>query len=232
MTPPDIAHTWTWTGDRTLPAWLDRHHRWHQDRPVIHTADGPRTLHIGWLVALWTDDAITVGSATVADRVYGPNGIAGRLQRAEARARELERHLREADAENLELAAHNDRTCEAVQRRDAAEAAVARLQAAVASFDGRGVLAIGRTNPDVPTAREVLDAVRAALDGEQQADAGTEFVRQADQPDVAALTPAVESRLAQSGIHTPGCDCGHDGMGVSWHGDDCGWRRRQVDPTA
>ena len=38
------------------------------------------------------------------------------------------------------------------------------------------------------------------------------------------LTPAEETRLAQSGVDTPGCDCGHDGMGVSWHGDDCPWR--------
>lgn len=31
-------------------------------------------------------------------------------------------------------------------------------------------------------------------------------------------------RLAQTGVDTPGCDCGHEGMGVSWHGDDCPWR--------
>jgi hypothetical protein len=37
------------------------------------------------------------------------------------------------------------------------------------------------------------------------------------------LTPAQE-RLAQYGVDTPGCDCDHDGMGVSWHGDDCPWR--------
>lgn len=43
------------------------------------------------------------------------------------------------------------------------------------------------------------------------------------------LTPAEEARLAQAGVDTPGCDCGHDGMGVSWHGDDCLWRRRAVD---
>lgn len=36
-------------------------------------------------------------------------------------------------------------------------------------------------------------------------------------------------RLAQSGVHTPGCDCGHNGMGISWHSDDCGWRRSQLD---
>lgn len=38
-----------------------------------------------------------------------------------------------------------------------------------------------------------------------------------------------EARLAQDGIHTPGCTCGHTGMGVSWHADDCLWRRAVVD---
>lgn len=42
------------------------------------------------------------------------------------------------------------------------------------------------------------------------------------------LTPA-EERLAQFGVDTPGCDCGHDGMGASWHGDDCPWRCSVVD---
>lgn len=83
MTPHDPAATWTWTGDRTLPTWLDRHHHWHADRPVIHTTDGPRTLYHGWMAILWRDGAITVASATVAERVYGPNGIAGRLTAAE-----------------------------------------------------------------------------------------------------------------------------------------------------
>lgn len=45
----------------------------------------------------------------------------------------------------------------------------------------------------------------------------------------ALLTAAEEARLAMSDIDTPGCDCGHDGMGVSWHGDDCPWRRSVVD---
>ncbi|MCM1974609.1 hypothetical protein [Streptomyces sp. G1] len=29
---------------------------------------------------------------------------------------------------------------------------------------------------------------------------------------------------AQSGVDTPGCDCGHDGMGAKWHDTACGWR--------
>ncbi|MFG3046294.1 hypothetical protein ACGFZR_15360 [Streptomyces sp. NPDC048241] len=28
---------------------------------------------------------------------------------------------------------------------------------------------------------------------------------------------------AESGIDTPGCDCGHEGMGPKWHGRDCSW---------
>ncbi|MDX3835626.1 hypothetical protein [Streptomyces europaeiscabiei] len=40
---------------------------------------------------------------------------------------------------------------------------------------------------------------------------------------------AAQDHLAQDGVHTPGCDCGHDGMGVSWHADECPWRRSVVD---
>lgn len=50
---------------------------------------------------------------------------------------------------------------------------------------------------------------------------------EAEQP--GPLTRAEEARLAQDGVDTPGCNCGHDGMGVSWHGDDCLWRRSVVD---
>lgn len=28
---------------------------------------------------------------------------------------------------------------------------------------------------------------------------------------------------AQTGIDTPGCDCGHDGMGMRWHREPCAW---------
>lgn len=97
MTLPDITATWTWTGDRDLPDWLTGRHHWHHGQPVIHTADGSRTLHDGWLVALWSDGLVTVGSNTVADRVYGPDGLAGRLQRAEtATDSELRRQLADA----------------------------------------------------------------------------------------------------------------------------------------
>jgi hypothetical protein len=47
-----------------------------------------------------------------------------------------------------------------------------RVRAALASFDGRGVIAIGHVNLDVPTAGEVLDAVRAALDAPASSEIG------------------------------------------------------------
>lgn len=61
-----------------------------------------------------------------------------------------------------------------VDRLEQAEAVVGRVRASLASFDGRGVLAIGHVNLDVPTAGEVLTAVRAALDGEQPGPAATQ----------------------------------------------------------
>lgn len=45
-----------------------------------------------------------------------------------------------------------------------AEAAITRVRAALASFDDRGVMRIGGGNLDIPTAGEVLTAVRAALE--------------------------------------------------------------------
>ena len=52
---------------------------------------------------------------------------------------------------------------EALDARNA-EAAIARVRKAIASFDGRGVIAPGHVNFDIPTAGEVLDKVREALD--------------------------------------------------------------------
>lgn len=57
----------------------------------------------------------------------------------------------------------------------------------------------------------------------QRSDVGTEFVQQIDNPDEAALN-LWEADLAQSGVDTPGCDCGHDGMGVRWHDTACAWK--------
>lgn len=33
----------------------------------------------------------------------------------------------------------------------------------------------------------------------------------------------LDDGLAQSGVDTPDCDCGHEGMGLKWHGDTCAW---------
>jgi hypothetical protein len=33
----------------------------------------------------------------------------------------------------------------------------------------------------------------------------------------------IERDTAQSGVDTPGCDCGHDGMGPQWHAKNCEW---------
>lgn len=44
----------------------------------------------------------------------------------------------------------------------------------------------------------------------------------------AAPTPAaLDDRPADD--TTPGCTCGHTGRGVSWHADECLWRRSVVD---
>jgi hypothetical protein len=67
----------------------------------------------------------------------------------------------------------------------------------------------------------------------ERSDVGTEFVQQIDNLDEQALAK-VEAELVESGVETPGCDCGHDGMGVRWHDTACMWRSgkdeaRQVD---
>ncbi|MGW9299637.1 hypothetical protein ACWHA3_02265 [Streptomyces cyaneofuscatus] len=38
-------------------------------------------------------------------------------------------------------------------------------------------------------------------------------------------------RLAQSGASTPGCDCGHDGMGPAWHLKACAWLAAVAPPA-
>jgi hypothetical protein len=46
-------------------------------------------------------------------------------------------------------------------------------------------------------------------------------------PPVGEATPEEAVRmardLAERGVDTPGCDCGHGGIGVSWHARDCAW---------
>lgn len=94
-------------------------------------------------------------------------------------------------------------------------AGVDRLEQAEAANDRVRRLAdrIRRGVPWASNFDNLADRIIRALDGEQPA----------------PLTPDEEARLAQAGVDTPGCDCGHDGMGVSWHRDDCPWRRGVVD---
>jgi hypothetical protein len=58
------------------------------------------------------------------------------------------------------------------ERAEHAEAAIERARTALASFDDRGTLRFGHVNLDIPTAGEVLVAVREALD--EAAPAATE----------------------------------------------------------
>ena len=59
-------------------------------------------------------------------------------------------------------------------RVERAEAAVARVRAALAQFDNRGVIRPDFTNLDIPTPGEVIGAVRAALDQPTPATAATQ----------------------------------------------------------
>jgi hypothetical protein len=39
------------------------------------------------------------------------------------------------------------------------------------------------------------------------------------------IVAAAREFLAESGVNTPGCDCGHEGMGPAWHLKSCAWLR-------
>ncbi|MFD6553748.1 hypothetical protein [Streptomyces sp. NPDC058398] len=84
----------------------------------------------------------------------------------------------------------NEKNISLARRAGLAEAALDRVRAALASFDGRGVLSIGHVNLDIPTAGEVLDAVRAALDEPP----GT-YARMVNRPLSDAETAAIQARL-------------------------------------
>ncbi|MDX3516293.1 hypothetical protein PV755_46695, partial [Streptomyces caniscabiei] len=80
---PRILHTHHWDGG-DLPDWLTPgHYRWTDGQLVIRHDDGNTQPQPGWLLIHWTDDTVTVASPRVADRVYGPDGLHGRLQQAE-----------------------------------------------------------------------------------------------------------------------------------------------------
>lgn len=82
MTPPAPARTHIWDGTHTLPDWLTGHH-WTAGQLVIRTPDGDTRPRPGWWLIGWTDGSVTAATPTVAERVYGPDGIASRLAAAE-----------------------------------------------------------------------------------------------------------------------------------------------------
>lgn len=91
---PTPTHHWTWTGSRDLPNWLTGHHHWHDDQLVIHTPDRYVHPEPGWWLIGWSDGTVTAASPTSGERVYGADGIADRLARAEtATDGELRRQL-------------------------------------------------------------------------------------------------------------------------------------------
>ncbi|MFJ1664828.1 hypothetical protein ACIOK4_00275 [Streptomyces bottropensis] len=84
----NVTSTHAFTGHHTeqLTAWLaDTPHHWAGGGDlVIDTPDGEIHPRPGaWLIR-WTDGEVTVASPRITHRVYGPEGLAGRLQRAEA----------------------------------------------------------------------------------------------------------------------------------------------------
>lgn len=89
---PTITHTHTWDGPRNLPDWL------HQEdgHLVLPGRDDDTQPRPGWMLVRWSDGLITVASPQVAARAFGPDGIHGRLQRAEA---ELRQHAENESAD-------------------------------------------------------------------------------------------------------------------------------------
>jgi hypothetical protein len=238
---PTPTHTHVWDGG-DLPDWLqlDDYHL-DNDQLVIYTPDSPTRPQPGWSLIRWTDGTTTVASPTVAGRVYGPDGLAGRLARAEAASDgELRRQLDAA------ICALGRSETELAQKRDAIARVRTYAQTAIDAGDTGPGVHLGRlllhlldgppaddawparhvhvtiTNPDEYTANRAALSLVDWLAAEFPRHHVTTDAREWEQP-------VEEARLAQSGIDTPGCDCGHDGMGVSWHSDDCPWRRAVVD---
>lgn len=77
---PTITDTHTWDGTHHLPDWL------HQEdgHLVLPGRDDTTQPQPGWMLVRWSDGLITVASPQVAARAFGPDGMRGRLQRAEA----------------------------------------------------------------------------------------------------------------------------------------------------
>lgn len=104
-----------------------------------------RTVSRGYCPACGRGDA----TPTVADWEQQKQ----RADQAEARLSHLQTT---SEAAGILLARTTD-------ERDQLRATIERVRVALAAFDDRGVLRIGGTNFDIPTAGEVLDAVRTAL---------------------------------------------------------------------
>lgn len=101
-----------------LTAWLaGTPHTWTSGRLILHGPDGDTRPEPGWWLIRWDDDLVTTASPAVAERVYGTDGLWGRLQHAE---------------EQLALNLAEKKQCSAQQwpqRLARAETALARIQA-------------------------------------------------------------------------------------------------------
>lgn len=102
-----------------------------------------------------------------------------------------------------------------------------------------GFIEVGAEESDFPSFAAAIDdyvnAVTAPIErARENADfhLGQEMARrQLAQKEADRLRAELRRRdadhpnlYAQTGIATPGCDCGHDGMGEAWHMSDCLWR--------
>lgn len=83
-----------------------------------------------------------------------------------------------------------------------------------AATDG---VAAPATQASEPTRSGWLDVAKETLLAADQQVTGT--------PEMSAEEwQRLEAETAMSDVDTPGCDCGHDGLGVRWHASDCDWR--------
>ncbi|WP_405960782.1 hypothetical protein OG235_27855 [Streptomyces sp. NBC_00024] len=78
------------------------------------------------------------------------------------------------------------------------------------------------TEPNNPGLRDRIAAAIGQAIEDDNLDNLTDFSERL----TGAVLAALNDRPADD---TPGCDCGHAGRGVSWHADDCTWRRSVVD---
>jgi hypothetical protein len=126
---------------------------------------------------------------------------------------------------------------------NAARAAIARVRALHVP-DPRGRSGFHPDDDDTPGAYgEIASAcqecgssdlaVRWPCPTIQAIDGQTRVKAEAEQPapeppPVREMTPeetaSILPRIATEGVETPGCDCGHAGMGRNWHRGDCAWR--------